>query len=277
MRPSSKVSQRQIDDANSDIVEVISRYVQLKKTGKNWSACCPFHDEKSPSFSVSESKQLFKCFGCGAGGDAVKFVQEYCNVSFREAVETINGSLELERDVQFVAPIKRAVRCSLPGHCEDKEKSGHVINRLLKAETHPYFVSRNTAPQTFCLVNKGKLMVPLYNTIGEPVNVAALDQAGNVTYLAGGPSYNAVASIPALEGKHDGRVLLCSDYGQAWRVWWREKGRAAVKCCIGTGLEWYLANCKSEFTHVCCDPLENEWFASEGFQVVECGLDPYSK
>ena len=67
-----------------DIVEVIDRRVKLKKAGKNYSACCPFHDEKTPSFSVNPERQFYYCFGCGAGGNALGFVMEYERLDFRE-------------------------------------------------------------------------------------------------------------------------------------------------------------------------------------------------
>lgn len=75
--------------ANIDIVEVISQYVALKRKGSNYFGLCPFHNEKSPSFSVSESKQIFHCFGCGAGGDAIGFIKKIENISFQDAIEIL--------------------------------------------------------------------------------------------------------------------------------------------------------------------------------------------
>jgi DNA primase len=72
-----------------DIVEVIDRLVPLKKSGANYSACCPFHKEKSPSFSVSPTKQFYHCFGCGAHGSAIKFLMEYAGKTFPDAVEEL--------------------------------------------------------------------------------------------------------------------------------------------------------------------------------------------
>ena len=66
----------------NDIVDVISNYVKLKKSGSNFMGLCPFHNEKSPSFSVSGSKQMYHCFGCGVGGNVFTFVMEYENFSF---------------------------------------------------------------------------------------------------------------------------------------------------------------------------------------------------
>lgn len=72
-----------------DIVEVIGDYVRLKKAGNNFLGLCPFHDEKTPSFNVSPSRQTFHCFGCGQGGDVFSFIMEKENLSFREALETL--------------------------------------------------------------------------------------------------------------------------------------------------------------------------------------------
>jgi DNA primase len=72
-----------------DIVEVVDHRVKLKKSGKNYSACCPFHDEKSPSFTVSPDKQFYYCFGCGATGNALGFLMEYERLAFPDAVENL--------------------------------------------------------------------------------------------------------------------------------------------------------------------------------------------
>ena len=73
----------------NDIVDVVSQYVNLKKKGANYFGLCPFHNEKSPSFSVSPGKQMYYCFGCGAGGNVITFVMEYENYSFVEAVKQL--------------------------------------------------------------------------------------------------------------------------------------------------------------------------------------------
>ncbi|WP_041353952.1 DNA primase [Nitratiruptor sp. SB155-2] len=74
-----------------DIVDVIGNYIELKKAGSNYKALCPFHQEDTPSFVVSPSKQIFHCFGCGAGGDAIKFLMEYEKLSYPEAIEKLAG------------------------------------------------------------------------------------------------------------------------------------------------------------------------------------------
>jgi len=86
-----RIPQSFIDDLldRIDVVEVIDRRVPLKKSGKNFSACCPFHDEKTPSFSVNQEKQFYYCFGCGASGNAVGFLMDYERLDFPRAVENL--------------------------------------------------------------------------------------------------------------------------------------------------------------------------------------------
>ncbi|MBU3693240.1 MAG: DNA primase [Rhodocyclaceae bacterium] len=92
------IPQSFIDDllARLDIVDVVGKRIQLKRAGANLSACCPFHDERSPSFTVSPTKQFFHCFGCAAHGNAIGFVMEYENLGFVEAVESLAASVGLE-------------------------------------------------------------------------------------------------------------------------------------------------------------------------------------
>jgi DNA primase len=78
-----------------DIVDVVQRYVPLKKAGANYQACCPFHSEKSPSFTVSPTKQFYHCFGCGAHGSAIGFVMAHQGLGFIDAVEELAGNLGL--------------------------------------------------------------------------------------------------------------------------------------------------------------------------------------
>ena len=75
--------------AKNDIVDVISGYVRMQKKGSSYFGLCPFHNEKSPSFSVSRDKQMYYCFGCGAGGNVFTFVMAYENCSFPEAIKEL--------------------------------------------------------------------------------------------------------------------------------------------------------------------------------------------
>src|SRR5699024_2651352 len=84
----AKIPPQVIDDIRekTNIVDIVGQYVQLKKSGKNYTGLCPFHNEKTPSFSVAEDKQFYYCFGCGEGGNVFTFIQEIEGISFTEAV-----------------------------------------------------------------------------------------------------------------------------------------------------------------------------------------------
>ena len=105
-----------------DIVEVIDRLVPLKKAGANYVACCPFHGEKTPSFTVSPTKQFYHCFGCGAHGTAIGFLIEYSQRSFPDAVE------ELARDAGLTVP-----RVERAGEKERRAEAADLTEQLLVA------------------------------------------------------------------------------------------------------------------------------------------------
>ena len=87
-----RIPQAFIDEivARSDIVDIIGARVPLKKSGREFKACCPFHNEKSPSFWVSPDKQFYHCFGCGAHGDALTFLQKVEHLGFKSALHTLD-------------------------------------------------------------------------------------------------------------------------------------------------------------------------------------------
>ena len=99
--------------ARVDIVDLIDSRLPLKKAGSNYKACCPFHGEKTPSFSVSQDKQFYHCFGCGAHGNAIGFIMEYDRLEFPDAVEELASSLGMEVPRDENAPNRPKVDVSL--------------------------------------------------------------------------------------------------------------------------------------------------------------------
>ena len=83
-----RLTVEKIKDA-ANIVDVVSEFVTLKKSGANYKGLCPFHNEKTPSFSVHPGKQVFHCFGCGEGGNVLTFLMKYENYSFQEALKVL--------------------------------------------------------------------------------------------------------------------------------------------------------------------------------------------
>jgi len=86
-----------------DVVDIVSQFIEIKKSGANFKACCPFHGEDTPSFVISPTKQIYHCFGCGVGGDSIKFVMEYEKLSYPEALEKLASmaNVSLEYDNNF--------------------------------------------------------------------------------------------------------------------------------------------------------------------------------
>ena len=115
-----------------DIVDVVDRSVPLKKAGANYQACCPFHSEKTPSFTVSPTKQFYHCFGCGAHGTAIGFLMEYAGKSFPEAVD---AALAAARAAGATGPAimgkaMAALKPALAGRADMAEVSAKVKSRL---------------------------------------------------------------------------------------------------------------------------------------------------
>jgi DNA primase len=113
--------------ARADVVEIVGRYVQLKKTGANFSGLCPFHGEKTPSFTVSPAKQFFHCFGCGKNGNALGFLMDYAGMGFVEAVKDLAGQYGMQVPDDDISPAERARQA------EQRQKQQTLSDVLEKA------------------------------------------------------------------------------------------------------------------------------------------------
>lgn len=109
--------------ARTDITDVVASRISLRKTGQNYSALCPFHNEKSPSFSLNPNKQFYYCFGCGAGGNAISFVMEHDHLDFVEAIETLAKDAGMEVPREQGAP-------------DRYEQNAELLKRLSESATH---------------------------------------------------------------------------------------------------------------------------------------------
>ena len=118
-----------------DVVDVIDARVPLKKAGKEYKACCPFHGEKTPSFTVSQSKQFYHCFGCGAHGTAVGFLMEYEHMPFPEAIEELARMVGMEVPREAVSLQQAQRRSENEGLYQILEKSDQFFQAQLR--NHP--------------------------------------------------------------------------------------------------------------------------------------------
>lgn len=156
-----KIPRQFIDDllARTDIVELIDSRVGLKKAGKDYQACCPFHNEKSPSFTVSQDKQFYHCFGCGANGNAISFVMEYDKLEFVDAIEELASMLNLDvpreqggssgpqrtaeqkrSDYDLMLHAARFYQHQLKHHANSKTVIDYIKGRGLSGETAKKFM-----------------------------------------------------------------------------------------------------------------------------------------
>ena len=93
--------------SRSDIVNVISQYISLKNSGSSYSGLCPFHSEKTGSFHVNQNKQIYKCFGCGEGGDVINFIMKIENLDFMEAVKLLAEKNGIEFKTNLIEADKK--------------------------------------------------------------------------------------------------------------------------------------------------------------------------
>jgi DNA primase len=143
-----------------DVVDLISEYVHLKQAGQNWKGLCPFHSEKTPSFTVSPSKQIYHCFGCGSGGDIFSFLVKYENVSFPEAVRILakKAGVTLKESRKDAVPAgekevllnmhKDAVSCFQQNLAKNAKAGEYLTRRGISSEARKIF-SLGYAPRTW--------------------------------------------------------------------------------------------------------------------------------
>jgi DNA primase len=146
--PESKIEEIR---STASVVDVISEYVQLRKRGKNYIGLCPFHSEKTPSFSVSDEKQIFHCFGCHTGGNVFKFLMDYKKISFVEAVQEIAEQLGIDLEYEQTGDGEQQSEQE-KFYDINTETAKYFLNNLLneiEAEVaRNYLQNRNIKPQT---------------------------------------------------------------------------------------------------------------------------------
>lgn len=207
-----------------NIVNVIGQYVRLKKNGKEYTGLCPFHGEKTPSFSVSEQKQVYHCFGCGAHGDVIDFVMNYSGLEFVDAYKQLGGEIDLmpAKEVaknQKIAAMINSYRLP-PDHKESAEKANSILTKCVCNLENGVSVYR---------YKKGFLL-PIITPDFEIINAVHFPNGRPIEYIAGGVSYNGFTHVkPESESDKwvacvsltDGRYVA-SKYGVNVAVCWTD-------------------------------------------------------
>lgn len=144
---------------NNDIVSVISKYLPLKKNGKTFWACCPFHHEKTPSFAINSQGQYYHCFGCGVGGNVINFIQKIEGVDFLEAVKILakNANMEVPAFTEDKSIQEKRKRIELYQKiCTDSAKFyNKVLNSNAGTKARQYLDSRSVTPSTITRMGLG--------------------------------------------------------------------------------------------------------------------------
>ncbi len=183
----------------SNIVEVVSSYVPLKRVGRSFKAVCPFHPEKTPSFIVSADKQIFHCFGCGVGGNALTFIMQYEKVNFREALEILaqrSGIPLPEPQKEEYQILRDDLKKSLYGLYEKAQKFYHenLIKSREANDARAYLNKRGISKETAQKFNLGfakdewDALIKFLRESG--VNLSLIDKSGLVVSKEGGGYYD---------------------------------------------------------------------------------------
>ncbi len=173
-----------------DIYEVVNSYIPLKKAGSGYKALCPFHDEKTPSFNVNPHKQIFKCFGCAKGGNAISFVKEYENISFYEAVRTLSEKygIKLKYSKGFDAELTNenlykanlaAIEFFIERLGESSKAQEYLASRGLIKETISLF-KLGYAPNSWDALLKHLRKIGIQDKVIEQVGVVAKSETGSL-------------------------------------------------------------------------------------------------
>ncbi len=183
--------------ARFNIVDVIDGYIKLKKLGNNHHACCPFHGEKTASFTVSESKQFYHCFGCGAHGDVIGFVMEYERVEFIDAVKILTGDVNINSDDSRYLPPVRKVRLPLNQE-QKKDKSTELLSKCELING--------------CYFNGQFQVIPLITIDGELVSLAMIEGRGfDIRFLDKQFMYGSCLIL----GNPSDNTVIVTDYWQS--------------------------------------------------------------
>lgn len=195
--------------ASHNIVDYIDQYVPLKKSGKDYFGCCPFHGEKTASFSVNESKQFYHCFGCGANGDIVRFIMDYENIEFLQACEklghnaALNPSKTIKNKQENFFRMRNLLALDLqPWH---KDELLSVLGNCEKfgAEDNQVFIMGSAQVVLLTDMNKN------------PVSLAMIEGKGfNFRYY----KKEFLHGSCVIFGEQKGTVYLCEDYFDAVRL-----------------------------------------------------------
>jgi putative DNA primase/helicase len=199
--------------ASVDLVEVITAVVKLKKKGKSWLGCCPFHDEKTPSFFVDGIKQLYYCFGCQAAGDALSFVRSYYRLDFVAACEQLaGGQIVRVTSAEIQAALARRAELERLAEVEKQRIRTVVAEKALRLwglarpanSRHSYLLAKGVRGYGLRQLRE-QLVVPVRQGDGRLTSLQFIGPEGDKTFLTGGQIQGGYCSV----GKPGSVICIC--------------------------------------------------------------------
>jgi len=221
-----------------NIVDIIDGYIGLKKLGKNHVACCPFHGEKTPSFTVAEDKQFYHCFGCGAHGDVIGFIMEYTGCDFKDAVQSIDSNAFIDNISRKVSIPVRKLRLPL----SNKGFTDEANEILLKCQSGKgkYFMDKYQ-------------VLPLTDLNGLLVSLAMIEGRGfPIRYM----NKEFIHGSCFVLGEPKDKIIIVRDYFQAIKFYHKIAVVGACIVCVFELLNirqivWQLNQKKIKFQLFC--------------------------
>lgn len=215
--------------SSQNIVDYIDNYVPLKKNGKDHFGCCPFHNEKTPSFTVNEQKQFYYCFGCGAQGSVIDFVMEYQGVEFLQACEILGHNAALKPSETLKNRRENEDRkIELPLHYQEPLKREQMRDFLNKCEV---FANPNGGEGIYFY--QGSQALILTNVKRQPVTIALVKKGFDPRFYGREFRYGSCV----INGDLSGDVYLCEDYHQSAKLHLTE-GKNTI--CFFSALNLYF-------------------------------------
>ncbi len=198
---------------NYPIADVVAEAVPLKKAGNEYVGCCPFHNERTPSFHVVPAKEMFHCFGCGAHGDVVDFIAKMRGIDTRDAIDLLTGGeakisiSDEQRKQREAALTERDRQQDIARQSASKRAAERWDSASSAPEDHGY-LKRKGIEAHQCRIERGNLLLPIYDADGEMISVQTIDPDGGKLFHAGAPTKGGRMMI----GLHFGRVIVCEGF-----------------------------------------------------------------
>lgn len=195
---------------NYSVSEVVGKHVQLKRSGSGFQGLCPFHNEKSPSFTVDDAKGFFHCFGCGEHGDVIDFIEALLSVDKIEAVEIITGqkadAFKVDGNHKRTDKYLSVNTSRKPkDHAQDHDRASAAFSKMVKRGM--FYVKQS---------DDSAMYLPVINKHGVIINLAKLSGFSEFEFIAGGLSYYGYSMIEPSE--FNGEVCATYDYDLAMKL-----------------------------------------------------------